>query len=60
MIFLVSFVVAGSFVSSILGVSAAQQLVDELHANAMAALSFYGSEADLLRQLANFITQRSF
>ena len=45
---------------TILGVSAAQQLVDELHANAMAALSFYGSEADLLRQLANFITQRSF
>jgi len=37
---------------TILGVSAAQQLVDELHANAMAALSFYGSEADLLRQLA--------
>ena len=45
---------------TILGISAAQQLVDELHANAMAALSFYGSEADLLRQLANFITQRSF
>ena len=45
---------------TILGVSAAQQLVDELHANAMAALSFYGSEADLLRQLGNFITQRSF
>ena len=45
---------------TILGISAAQQLVDELHANAMAALSFYGSEADLLRQLGNFITQRSF
>ena len=45
---------------TILGVSAAQQLVYELHANAMAALSFYGSESDLLRQLANFITQRSF
>ena len=45
---------------TILGLSAAKQLVNELHANAMAALSFYGREADLLRQLANFITQRSF
>ncbi len=45
---------------TILGLSAAQELVDELHANAMAALSFYGSEADLLRQLANFVTQRSY
>lgn len=45
---------------TILGLSAAKQLAAELHANAMAALSYYGREADLLRQLANFITQRSF
>jgi farnesyl diphosphate synthase len=45
---------------TILGLSAAKQLASELHANAMAALSFYGREADLLRHLANFITQRSF
>ncbi len=44
---------------TILGLSAAKQLASELHANAMAALSFYGREADLLRHLANFITQRS-
>jgi farnesyl diphosphate synthase len=44
---------------TILGLSAAKQLASELHANAMAALSFYGQEADLLRYLANFITQRS-
>ena len=45
---------------TILGLSAAKQLASELHANAMAALSFYGREADLLRHLANFITHRSF
>jgi farnesyl diphosphate synthase len=45
---------------TILGLSPAKQLASELHANAMAALSFYGREADLLRHLANFITQRSF
>ena len=45
---------------TILGLSAAKQLAAELHANAMAALSFYGREADCLRHLANFITQRSF
>ena len=45
---------------TILGLSAAKQLASELHANAMAALSFYGREADLLRHLANFITQRNF
>ena len=45
---------------TILGLSAAKQLASELHANAMAALSYYGREADLLRQLANFITHRSF
>ena len=45
---------------TILGLSAAKQLASELHANAMAALSFYGREADVLRHLANFITQRHF
>lgn len=45
---------------TILGLSAAKHLASELHANAMAALSFYGREADLLRHLANFITHRSF
>jgi farnesyl diphosphate synthase len=45
---------------TILGLSAAKNLADELHANAMAALSFYGREADLLRHLANFITRRNF
>jgi farnesyl diphosphate synthase len=45
---------------TILGLSAAKQLASELHANSMAALSFYGKEADLLRHLANFITQRSY
>ena len=45
---------------TILGLSAAKNLAEELHANAMAALSFYGREADSLRHLANFITQRSF
>ncbi len=45
---------------TILGLSAAKQLARELHANAMAALSFYGREADVLRHLANYITQRSF
>lgn len=45
---------------TILGLSAAKQLANELHANAMAALSFYGRDADLLRHLANFITHRSF
>ncbi len=45
---------------TILGLSAAKQLASELHANAMAALSYYGREADYLRQLADFITHRSF
>jgi farnesyl diphosphate synthase len=45
---------------TILGLPAAKNLADELHANAMAALSFYGREADLLRHLAKFITHRSF
>lgn len=45
---------------TILGLSEAKNLARELHANAMAAISFYGREADLLRHLANYITQRSF
>ncbi len=45
---------------TILGLYASKQLARELHANAMAALSFYGREADLLRHLASFITQRNF
>ncbi len=45
---------------TILGLSAAKHLASELHANAIAALSCYGREADLLRHLANFITQRRF
>ena len=45
---------------TILGLAAAKHLASELHANAMAALSFYGREADCLRHLANFITHRSF
>lgn len=45
---------------TILGLEEAKELAHELHTNAMAALSFYGHEADLLRHLANFITQRSF
>ena len=44
---------------TILGLHAAKQLARELHANAMAALSFYGREADLLRHLASFITERN-
>ena len=45
---------------TILGITAAKQLASELHANAMAALSYYGREADCLRHLASFITHRSF
>jgi farnesyl diphosphate synthase len=45
---------------TILGLRTAKELVRELHSNAMAALSFYGREADLLRHLANYITQRSY
>jgi farnesyl diphosphate synthase len=44
---------------TILGLTTAKELVRELHANAMAALSFYGREADLLRHLANYIIKRS-
>lgn len=45
---------------TILGVEKAKELANELHANAMAALSFYGAEADFLRHLANYITQRNY
>lgn len=45
---------------TILGLSEAKQLATELHANAMGALSYYGREADLLRQLASYIMLRSF
>jgi farnesyl diphosphate synthase len=43
---------------TLLGIHEAKELAIELHANAMAALSFFGKEADLLRSLADFITQR--
>jgi len=45
---------------TILGLEEAKQLAHELYTNAMAALSFYGHEADLLRHLANYITKRSY
>ena len=45
---------------TILGISAAKKLASELHENALAALSFYGVEADRLRQIAQYIMQRSF
>ena len=45
---------------TILGIKAAKQLANELHENALAALSFYGAEADRLRQIAQYIMQRSF
>lgn len=45
---------------TILGIKAAKELAKELHENALAALSFYGLEADRLRQIAQYIMQRSF
>lgn len=45
---------------TILGLERAKQLAQELHENALAALSTYGPEAQRLRQLAQFITQRKF
>lgn len=45
---------------TLLGINKAKTLANELHQNAMNALSAFGQEADLLRQLANFILQRSF
>ena len=45
---------------TILGLRAAKQLAKELHENALAALSFYGAEADRLREIAQYIIQRSY
>ena len=45
---------------TLLGLSKAKALAAELHHNAIDVLSNYGQEAYLLRQLAHFITQRSF
>lgn len=44
---------------SLLGLSQAQQKAQELHQDALAALSLFGAEADYLRQLATYIVQRS-
>jgi farnesyl diphosphate synthase len=45
---------------TILGIERAKQLALELHENALKPLSAYGTEAQRLVQLAQFITQRSF
>lgn len=45
---------------TILGLSRAKSLARELHDNALESLTGYGDEARRLRQLAQFITQRSF
>jgi farnesyl diphosphate synthase len=45
---------------TLLGLQKAKALANELHNNAINALSTFGQEADLLRHLANFITKRSF
>jgi len=45
---------------TLMGLSKAKALAAELHQNAIDALSNYGQEADLLRNMAHFITQRSF
>lgn len=45
---------------TILGLEAAKELADELHKSAIAALTPFGSKAQRLYELANFITQRSF
>ena len=45
---------------TILGLEAAKQLADQLHKSATAALAPFGSKAQRLHELANFITQRSF
>lgn len=44
---------------TLLGMYEAKILAEELHTNAMAALSFFGKEADTLRSLADFITKRN-
>lgn len=45
---------------TILGLDVAKQLASQLHAAAIGALAPYGEQALRLRQLAGFITQRSF
>ena len=45
---------------TILGLVAAKELANELHQHAISALSAYGHEADRLRQIAQYIMQRSF
>jgi farnesyl diphosphate synthase len=45
---------------TILGLSRAKQLAEELYQNALAPLNAYGLEALRLQQLAQFITQRNF
>ncbi|MCB5188455.1 polyprenyl synthetase family protein [Methylobacillus caricis] len=45
---------------TILGIDRARQLAQELLENALAPLASYGDSAIRLRQLAQFITQRSF
>ena len=45
---------------TILGLDAAKQLADQLHKSAIAALAPFGSKAERLHELANFITQRNF
>lgn len=44
---------------SIMGLEAALARVDELESEATAALASFGSEADLLREIAAFITRRN-
>ncbi len=45
---------------TLLGLNKAKALAYELHANALNALAPFGQEADPLRHLAHFITQRRF
>ncbi|KAB2311553.1 polyprenyl synthetase family protein [Betaproteobacteria bacterium SCN2] len=45
---------------SLLGLARARELADDLRADAHAALAGFGSEADRLRQLADYIVRREF
>lgn len=45
---------------TILGLQVAKQLAEQLHANAITVLAPFGERALRLRELADFITQRSF
>ena len=45
---------------TLLGLSASKQLAHDLHQRALAARATYGIEAESLRGLAHFITQRQF